>query len=227
MTYHHTPSNSPSSFSLTPRRIEGLQDGVFAIVMTLLVLEIKIPEISNTAEMSHELMALLPIFLTYFITFINLGIYWVGQQIQFHSIERSDRIFSWIHITFLMFISLLPFSSAFLGRYPDEQIASLVYGINLCAVGLMSYAGWRYASSHHRLTTHRISDAMIHSVNRRILVAPIAAIVAMILSFISVPLSELCYVLILPYYIFPGKIDRFWSQKAIPHVDTDEDSEIF
>ena len=178
MTYDHTPSASTTSFALTPRRIEGLQDGVFAIVMTLLVLEIKIPEITNTAEISHELMALLPIFLTYFITFINLGIYWVGQQIQFHSIERSDRIFSWIHISFLMFISLLPFSSAFLGRYPDQQIASLVYGINLCAVGLMSYAGWRYASSHHRLTTHRLSDTMIHSVSHRILVAPVAAVVA-------------------------------------------------
>lgn len=204
-------------FTLTPRRIESLQDGVFAIVMTLLVLEMHLPEAQTDAEMRHELMNTLPIFLTYVITFVNLGIYWVGQQIQFHSIERSDRSFAWIHIMFLMFVSLLPFSSSLLGRYPNDQMAALVYGVNLIAVGLSSYVGWCYASYHHRLTSHDISEELIESVKTRILVAPVTALVAIGLSFFNLRLSELCYLLVLPYYIIPGRIDKFWKQKAIPH----------
>lgn len=206
-----------SSFTLTPKRIEGLQDGVFAIVMTLLVLEMHIPEAKTGTELRQALLQTLPILVTYFITFINLGIYWVGQQIQFQAIERSDRVFAWIHVLFLMFVSLLPFSSTLLGRYSAEQTASLVYGLNLIAVGLTSYAGWCYASRHHRLTSHQISDELIESVKRRILVAPVAALLAVLLSFFSVQISGLMYLLVLPYYIFPGRIDRFWQQRAEPH----------
>ena len=208
---------SGSSFHLTPKRIEGLQDGVFAIVMTLLVLEMHVPEAKSGPELRHALAETLPILITYVMTFVNLGIYWVGQQIQFQIIERSDRVFAWIHVLFLMFVSLLPFTSAILGKHSFEQTASLVYGLNLIAIGITSYAGWAYASRYHRLTTHDISDELVESVKRRILVAPVAALVAILLSFFSMTLSNLCYLIILPYYIFPGQIDRFWQQRAVPH----------
>ncbi len=204
--------------ALTPKRIEALHDGVFAIVMTLLVLELKIPEAADFRHMHEELLALVPIIISYVVTFVNLGIYWVGQQIQFHFIERSDRPFAWIHILFLMLVSLLPFSSGLLGRYPNDQIASIVYGVNLIMIGFVSCASWWYATQHHRLTLHTIDDRFIRRVQSRILVAPVAALFAILLSFISVTGSLCVYLLIVPYYIYPGGVDSFWRQKAEPHT---------
>ncbi len=203
--------------ALTTKRIEALHDGVFAIVMTLLVLELRIPRAEDSSHLYAELVTLLPVFISYVVTFVNLGIYWVGMQIQFHYIERSNRVFSWIHIFFLMLVSLLPFSSALLGHHPTNQIASVLYGVNLISIGLMSYASWSYATQHHRLTVHTIDDELVRSVNRRILIAPIAAIHAILLSFISMTGSLLVYILIVPYYIYPGRVDKFWHHKALPH----------
>ncbi len=204
--------------ALTPKRIEALHDGVFAIVMTLLVLELKIPEADDSAHLSAELLKLLPVVIAYVVTFANLGIYWIGQQIQFHFIERSDRAFSWIHILFLLLISLLPFSSGLLGLHPMNQIASMLYGINLIAVGLVSYGSWCYATHHHRLTSHTINNSFVKNVKRRILAAPFVALLAILLSFVSVTGSLLLYLLIVPYYIYPGRVDSLWRQKAVPHA---------
>lgn len=214
----HNSHDATEQTALTPKRIEALHDGVFAIVMTLLILELKIPEVHDSEHLHAELLALLPIVISYVITFVNLGIYWVGQQIQFHFIERSDRAFSWIHVLFLMLVSVLPFSSALLGHYPSDQIVSILYGLNLIAIGLVSYGSWRYATHHHRLTVHTIDDTFVKKVNRRILAAPVAALIAILLSFVSMTGSLLVYLLIVPYYIFPGRVDRFWRQEAVPHT---------
>jgi len=98
-------------------------------------------------------------------------------------------------------------------------MASLIYGVNLIAVGLRSYIGWCYASHHHRLTTHDLSEELVESVKNRILVAPVAALFSIGLSFFNLRLSELCYLLVVPYYILPGRIDKFWKQRTIPHGD--------
>ncbi len=211
---HNAPDERTA---LTPKRIEALHDGVFAIVMTLLVLEMHIPEVTTHADLNAALWHQVPLFLTYVVTFINLGIYWVGQQIQFHYIDRSDRVFSWIHIFFLMMVSLLPFSSALLGRYADIQMASVIYGINLIVIGIVSWWSWTYATFHHRLSVHTVTDKLRHKVQLRILVAPVAALIAIGLSFYSMNLSLLCYLIILPYYIVPGHIDNVWRQAAVPH----------
>jgi uncharacterized membrane protein len=202
---------------LRPNRIEALHDGVFAIVMTLLVLEMKIPEVETASALQQELLKLLPIFTAYIVTFVNLGIYWVGFHILFSYIERSDRVFAWINVLFLLLISLLPFSTGLLGQYPAWQIPDMLYGIHLIAIGLVMYAIWCYATQHHRLTAHTIDNALVHNVKTRILVAPVAAVVAIALSFWWITGSLVIYLLILPYYIFPGRIDKFWRQRAVPH----------
>lgn len=214
----HNSLEPTEQIALTPKRIEALHDGVFAIVMTLLILEMKIPETHDSEHLYAELLTLIPIIISYIVTFVNLGIYWVGQQIQFHFIERSDRVFSWIHVLFLMLVSVLPFSSALLGYYPSEQIASILYGLNLIVIGLVSYGSWSYATHHHRLTVHTISAEFVRKVKIRILIAPIAALLAILLSFVSMTGSLLVYLLIVPYYIFPGRVDRFWRQEAVPHT---------
>ena len=205
--------------TLSTKRIEALHDGVFAIVMTLMVFEIKVPTLHSSAEITTELFGLLPVFLSYVISFVNLGIYWIGQHIQQHYIVASDRVFAWINILFLMLISLLPFSSAMLGEHSDVQLSYIMYGTNLIAIGLVSGWSWCYATHHHRLTEHSINPTFVRAVKRRILVGPIVCVLAIIASFFTMRLSLLLYVLILPYYIFPGRIDKIWQREAVPHHD--------
>src|SRR5262245_27599586 len=115
---------------LSKARIEALTDGVFAIAMTLLIFGVKVPVITPVTEkaLRHELIQLWPSILTYAISFVMLGIYWVGHHNQYHYIQRTDRIFLWINIFFLMCVSSIPFSTSLLGQYPTERTALTIYG---------------------------------------------------------------------------------------------------
>lgn len=214
MAHVHAGKNS-----LTTHRVEALHDGVFAIVMTLLVLEFKLPELTEGYHLSDMLIEQWPTFLSYVITFVNLGIYWVGQHTQFHYIRATDRILLWINIAFLMFIALLPLSTSLLSRFNDQPLPYVIYGVNLIVIGLIAYLHWCYATTHHRLTDHDVGPALVRGVKRRILVAPLVSVIAIACAFISMTFSLLMYVLLAIYYIWPGKIDEFWSLPAIPHED--------
>src|SRR5438046_7504339 len=99
-------------------RLEMLTDGVFAIVMTLLVLELKVPELDRRAaasEVRHTLLEHWPLFFSFFITFIMSAAYWMWHQMSFHELTHVDRAFCGLSLGFLMFMSLLPFPSAMLG----------------------------------------------------------------------------------------------------------------
>src|SRR5690348_1912079 len=93
-------------------RLAALSDGIFAFAMTLLVFDLH-PPVSRVLHNEHDvisfLVALAPNLLTYFMSFLTLGIFWVGQQTQLNYLKRSDRNLTWIHIFFLLAVSLIPF----------------------------------------------------------------------------------------------------------------------
>ena len=103
------------SYGLSSVRIMTLADGVFAIVLTLLVLDIKAPKAISEAELISKLLALWPKLFSYIISFVILGILWFGHHMEFHYIRRSDRIHIWLNLLFLMCIAFIPFSAALLG----------------------------------------------------------------------------------------------------------------
>ena len=101
-------------------RLTALSDGVFAFAMTLLVLDLRPPSLAavpTEAGLLYALHLLWPNFGTYLMSFLTLGIFWIGQQTQLNSFERSDRNLSWIHIMFLLGVATLPFSTALLAKY--------------------------------------------------------------------------------------------------------------
>jgi uncharacterized membrane protein len=154
-------------------RLAALSDGIFAVAMTLLVLEIHVPEkaeIHDEQSLLHALALLAPRFLVYLISVMTLGIFWIGQQTQFNYLERASRPFTWIHIIFLASISIMPFSTNLLGSYVGYKSALLLYWLNILMPGLMLYASWRCAmgsSLEKEATTKEIACA----IERRILVA--------------------------------------------------------
>src|SRR6516165_2392198 len=134
-------------------RVEALTDGVFAVAMTLLVLDIKVPELEQslaTAELPLKLLSLWPKFLSYTISFVILGVYWVGHHVQLSFIRRADRPLLWINIFFLLWVALVPFSTALLSEYAKTRLAIAIYGANLIAIGLTLALHWWYATTESR-----------------------------------------------------------------------------
>src|SRR3989442_15449706 len=129
-------------------RISALSDGLFAIAMTLIVLEIGVPDpgpIRSEQDLWEAIMSLSPRFVTYLLSFLTLGIFWNGQQTQLHHIARADRSFSWLQLAFLAAIALLPFSTSLLAEFISFRLAFFVYWLNIFAGGALIYACWAYA----------------------------------------------------------------------------------
>jgi uncharacterized membrane protein len=124
---------------ISKSRIEFLTDGLFAIVMTLLVLEITVPQLTHSevvaGELPKRLLELWPVIYSYALSFIILGFFWINHHDQFYYIKRANRVFVWLTIFYLMSIAFVPFSTALLGEYADQQISVVVYGINIAVAG--------------------------------------------------------------------------------------------
>lgn len=203
----HEPRPAPS---LSTARIETLADGVFAIVMTLLVFGIVVPaqEQVNELGLTGALLTLVPNLISYFISFVILGVFWVGHHNQFFYIKRSDRTLLWINIAFLMFVALVPFSAGLLSRYGSEQISVIIYDINLILCGLTLYWHWLYGTRDNHLTHIPVDPAIRRLVVRRILLPPAFYFLSIVLSFISPEISIALDILIPVLYVLPSTIDQ-------------------
>ena len=128
---------------LSKARVEALTDGIFATVMTVLVLGLRTP-IANLSEsdLRSQVLSLWPNIVAYAFSFVVLGLFWIGHHNQFHYIKRTNRIFLWINIIFLLTIGFIPFSTSLIGLYPFSSTAVRVYGANLAATGIMLNAVW-------------------------------------------------------------------------------------
>jgi TMEM175 potassium channel family protein len=154
-------------------RLAALSDGIFAVAMTLLVLEIHVPEIAGVhteRDLLGALAPLLPRLLVYLMSFLTLGIFWNGQQVQLTNFDHGDRNLTWIHIAFLATVSVTPFSTGLLQSFIHYRIALAIYWLNLLMLGVVLYASWRYAT-RAGLLREEFTYEMQCAVERRILVA--------------------------------------------------------
>ena len=193
-------------------RLEALTDGIFAIAMTLLVLEISVPQISSHspeaagAELSKRLSDLWPKIFSYVISFTILAIYWRGHHRQFHYIKHSDGFLVWTNIMFLMAVSFLPFSTSLLGEYINQQISVLIYGGNSIVIALLLYIQWKYATDHYRLVDKKLDPNIVRRLPRRVIIGIIAYLIAVGVSFINVQYSVFLFTLIVISAALPNRI---------------------
>jgi uncharacterized membrane protein len=130
-------------------RLAALSDGIFAVAMTLLVLDLHIPtaaEVHGERELLVALGALGPQWVAYGMTFLTLGIFWAGQQTQFNHLEEGTRDLTWIHLGFLFTITMLPLSTRLLAEFITFRVALLIYWLNILAPGMILYWSWKYAT---------------------------------------------------------------------------------
>ena len=187
-------------------RLAALSDGLFAVAMTLLVLDLKAPAaeaIHGEGDLWRALAALAPRLLVYLMSFLTLGIFWVGQQTQLNLLMRSDRNLSWIHLAFLFAVTLMPFSTGLMAEFIAYRVALLAYWANILLLGVVLFASWRYATAAGLVRDDAAGDWQ-RWVERRIVIAQALYAFGALLCIISTYWSIAFIVLVqLNYAIAP------------------------
>lgn len=132
---------------MNKQRLEAFSDGVFAIVITLLILDIRIPVVPPS-ELGPALVRILPQVLTYILSFFIVGLYWHMHHQVATQVKLIDGAFIWLNLVWLLSVSMLPFPTALLGRYPLQPIPLTVYGINLILVNVTGFVILAYLQKH-------------------------------------------------------------------------------
>ncbi|MCU1639858.1 MAG: Potassium channel [Nocardia sp.] len=183
-------------------RLAALSDGIFAVAMTLLVLDLRVPAaqtwherllwstgaVSDEEQVWHALTDTGPKFAICLLGFLTLGMFWIGQQTQLNLLTRADRSLAWIHIMFLFGICLVPFATALLAAFPQSRLALLVYWVDLLYLGLVQLAGLRYAR-RAELFADTTTPEDVTAIRRRIGIVQLLYAVSVALCPISTYLS--------------------------------------
>ncbi|MEQ1517997.1 MAG: TMEM175 family protein [Usitatibacteraceae bacterium] len=175
---------APGASYLNKHRLEALTDGIFAVAMTLLVIELKIPEsahITRHAELGAALLHLIPKFIAWVISFFVLAIFWTSHHRLFHDVRVVDTRLTWLTLAYLACVSLMPFSSALTGEY-GGLLSQMFYSANMALLGTMALLKSRYVHRHPALCSSPLSANMYKASRLRtmglIIIAALAVVIA-------------------------------------------------
>ncbi len=179
-------------------RLETFVDGVFAIAITLLVLEFVIPVLPHSnLTILNFLKSLVPKFVGYFLAFFLLGMLLNSHNRQFRNTEYADQALWWLNLMFLSFIVLVPFVTSIWTEYGDTTIGVLFFHIDMLISSLILCFNWSYLKSHSYLLRKNITSRTSTIITYRNLSIPIASVIAIMFAFLSPILSNVAYLLIL------------------------------
>jgi len=204
-------------------RLEAFSDGVFSIAITLLVLDIRVPQVSN--GLAAALAAEWTEYLEYVVSFVIIGIWWANHHELFEHFERSDHTLMLLNTLHLMCIASLPFSTALVAAYlgtrdGDEAVAAAVYAGTLLLAAIGYNLVWRYGA-RGGLLRGEISESYVQRRNRLGLFSLLTYAVAVALAFESVALSlALCFLIAL-YYARPSRRPARGLQPASAATSSD------
>lgn len=201
----------PHKLSMSSTRLETLGDGIFSVAMTILVIELRLPDVRGNS-LSDFLQALYGSrhqLFCYFISFIILGIMWYGHRMVFEYVSKTNRYFIFLGILFYMVICLVPFSTRFLAANTLQWYSILMYGLNLSLCNLALYWQWRYGIRRPSLRTRELPDEVKAEAQKLFLISPVMYSVAIAFSFFA-PLVSIFIFFITPVlYLLPNKIDKY------------------
>lgn len=203
------------------QRIEAFSDGVFAIAITLLIIEIKVPPegtLASSGGLPAALLHLWPSYLGFAMSFTTIGIMWANHHNIFKLVERADPLFIAINSLLLMCISFLPFPTGVLAEYvrvPEEQkAAALFYGGWLTFTACVFCSLWFYASRWGRLLSERADPVKVRSITARFLPGPAMYLGATLLALWSVKVSLLVHAGLAVLYLLPDIVPGVRSARA-------------
>lgn len=191
---------------MTTERLEAFSDAVFAIAITLLVLEIAVPE-EHTDGLAHALAAQWPTYLAYVVSFFIIGIIWINHHAVFSAFDRADRTLLMLNLLLLAWVALIPWPTSLIATYmreggEDEQVAALVYAGTMAGMGITFSALWIYATRRRRLVAEWLSDDQIRARTARFVLGAPLYLVAMAASSIAAVVSVAIIGVLAVYYAF-------------------------
>jgi uncharacterized membrane protein len=208
---------------LAKDRIEALADGIFAVAMTLLVLDIKSPEnriFATTSDLVTYLVSLEHSFAMYAISFFVLAIFWIAHHLLFHFVLHVDRRLLWFNIAFLLLVTFIPFSTDLLGDHGHLTLPVLVYGANLLALGTVLMLQLRYLVAHEELATADFTPPVMAHMSRNIKLYAAVPLASMAVSITSPRTGMYLYLLLLVPAFAPSRLDRLLHPGAAARADT-------
>ncbi len=204
-----TQGSGPANTGSETGRIETFSDGVFAIAITLLVIEIGVPHLENGSEGTSLFGALIgqwPSYLAYVISFLQIGVVWANHHNRFTYIVRSDHVFLFLNILFLMCVAFIPFPTALLAEYVETEertTAVAIYTGTLAVTAVFFTLLWYYAANRYRLVDRNIDPSTLRAMTRRYVAGMVLYAVTFALTFINVALSLILVVGLALVFVLP------------------------
>ncbi len=192
-------------------RIEAFSDGVFAVAITLLILNIHLPT-PNTYTTDKEILRFLSdqwlTFLAFLISFLSIGIMWVNHHRLFTHIKRSNTTLLILNLILLLVIVFIPYSTALLAQspiIPGFYTPNVIYASTFLLMAIFFNILWRYASYKHRLLASDANIQEVRSISKQYLFGPPLYLIELLLVFISIPASLTLGVLLAIFFALPGR----------------------
>jgi len=190
-------------------RVEAFSDGVFAVAITLLVLNIQVPPNAlGEGELRDFLLSKGPTYLAFVTSFATIGIMWINHHRLFNHIKRTDTILLLLNLLLLMAIVFVPFPTALLAQYialPNQRLSALVYSGTFVVLAIFFNLLWRYATYNGRLLGKNADLSAVRAISRQYLFGPLLYSVAFGLAWINVPASVVVNLLLAVFFAIPSR----------------------
>ncbi len=193
------PQQRSNGGGIDTGRTISFSDAVIAIAITLLALELEVPQIPESlaaAELPSALLELWPDVYSFVLSFWIIGFYWLAHHRIFHHIRAYDRRMLLINLLFLMWIVLMPFSSSLIGEYEHQQLPVIVYAVHNILASLSLTWLWRHASKDGRFVETDLDPRLVRFANFRAVLIPSVFLLSIGISFISVEIARLSWLLL-------------------------------
>jgi uncharacterized membrane protein len=204
-------SQSDYNLEMSTGRLETFTDGVFAIAITLLIIEVKVPSHEDLEKQSlmQYIYHQWPKYFAYVFSFINIGIYWANHHYLFKLFRRTDHYFNLLNLFFLMGIAFFPYPAGILGEYIMEEehrkAAIIFYTFSIWMPAVGWFLMWTYARHKKRIIDHRLTDKFIYKLNRLFIVSNLLYLFSFLLSTVNAIASISLSIALTFVYILPPK----------------------
>jgi len=193
---------------MSKHRIEALTDGIFAVAMTLLVMELKLPDAQAPGGLASGLVQLIPKFVSWIISFFVLGIFWFNQQRLFHHVKHVDGKLVWLSILCLSLVSLMPFSSSITGQFTLMLFSQIFYSANMAMLAGVALVTNRYAFRHADLMGTPVTQGFYRGVRFRMVGLIVIAFAAVGVARVVPGAGNMAFLLMIPISILSRRLER-------------------
>jgi uncharacterized membrane protein len=190
-------------------RLISFSDAIIAFAMTLMAMEIAIPDTVTVEQLHQSLLDMLPTLQNYMLSFVVVAVYWVQHHRTFKYIRRYDGGLMWLNLLFLALIVLVPFPTDLVDRFGDEDsLVSMIYASSLALTGLALVVIWCYATHNHRLVDADLDPALIRMVTRSRLVAPVVFLLSIPVAWLNPVIAMYMWIAVFPLAFVPSFLTR-------------------